>query len=58
MYTTQMTQTQMTQTTMPRHQFINAIANSTLRSINLPRKPAPIGLSREELRKIVVDLIG
>jgi len=51
--------TQMTQTTMPRHQFINAISTATLRTINnLPRKPAPIGLSREELRKIVVDLIG
>jgi hypothetical protein len=46
-----------TQTTMPRHQFINLKSNTTPR-INLPRKPAPIGLSREELRKIVVDLIG
>jgi hypothetical protein len=49
--------TQMTQTTMPVHQFFNHKSNTTPR-INLPRKPAPIGLSREELRKIVVDLIG
>ncbi len=49
--------TQTTQTAMPRHQFINLKSNSATR-VNLPRKPAPIGLSREELRKIVVDLIG
>jgi hypothetical protein len=46
-----------TQTAMPSHRFINLKTNTTQR-INLPRKPTPIGLSREELRKIVVDLIG
>ena len=46
-----------TQTTMPMHQFFN-LRTTTAPRINLPRKPAPIGLSREELRKIVVDLIG
>ncbi len=49
---------ELTETPMPRHLFINALANTTPRRINLPRKPAPIGLSREDLRKIVVDLIG
>ena len=51
-----------TQTAMPQHQFFNLKStplNANLGPrINLPRKPAPIGLSREELRKIVVDLIG
>ena len=48
---------QETQTVMPRHQFINLNLNLTPR-IDPPRKPAPNGLSREEIRKIVVDLIG
>jgi hypothetical protein len=49
---------QLTETAMPRHRLhLNFKSNSAPR-INLPRKPAPIGLSREELRKIVVDLIG
>ncbi len=51
-----------TQTTMPRHQFFNLKSNSLNADlgprINLPRKPAPIGLSREALRKIVVALLG
>ncbi len=46
-----------TQTAMPAHRFFN-LKPTTPPRINLPRKPAPIGLSREELRKIVVDLIG
>jgi hypothetical protein len=54
--------TETTLTAMPSHHFFNFKSNPLNAGlgprINLPRKPASIGLSREELRKIVVDLIG
>jgi len=43
---------------MPRHLFTSSLSDPTPSTISLPRKPAPIGLSREQLRKIVTDLIG
>ncbi len=49
---------ELTHITMPRHHLANAISNPVPRDIDLTRKPVQTGLSREALRKIVVDLIG
>ena len=51
-------QTMTIETTTQTHHHAQIRAKATLPKAGLPRRPQPQGLTREQLRKIVTDLIG
>lgn len=49
---------ELTATAMPRHRLHLNFKSTNTPRINLPRKPASTGLSREQLREIVAEVMG